>query len=155
MKVICAPDSFKESISAIDAAHAIKRGVMRARPDAQVDLCPMADGGEGTVQAMLAAALETSDIIEHVSSKVMGPLGNQVEAQWGMFGGDKNAPRTAVIEVIMDGLTGLIWLQRPFAEEEKEMLLENDWPPVLRRDFLTQRLLTEEDVLEIQETKVR
>ncbi len=68
---------------------------------------------------------------------------------------EDDLPRDAVIQVIMDGMTGLIWLQRPFAESEKEMLLENDWPPVLRRDFLTQRLLTEEDVLEIQETKVR
>lgn len=59
------------------------------------------------------------------------------------------------IEVIADGITGLIWLQRPFYEEELEMFKEHDWPPVLRRDFLRETPLTEEEVLEISETRVR
>ncbi len=59
------------------------------------------------------------------------------------------------IEVIADGFTGLIWLQRPFYEEELEMFKEHDWPPVLRRDFLRETPLTEEEVLEISETRVR
>lgn len=59
------------------------------------------------------------------------------------------------IEVIYDGLTGLAWLQRPFEEEELEMLQENNWPPVLRKDFLRPALLTEEEVIEIQESLVR
>jgi len=59
------------------------------------------------------------------------------------------------IEVIMDGLTGLIWLQRPFYDEELQMFKEHDWPPVLRRDFTRIEPLTEQDVLEIQETAVR
>lgn len=59
------------------------------------------------------------------------------------------------IEVIMDGLTGLIWLQRPFYDEELEMFKEHDWPPVLRKDFVRIAPLTEEDVLEISETAVR
>ncbi len=59
------------------------------------------------------------------------------------------------IEVILDGLTGLIWLQRPFYEEELDLFKENDWPPVLRRDFLRVEPLTKEQVLEIQETRVR
>ncbi len=59
------------------------------------------------------------------------------------------------IEVILDGLTGLIWLQRPFYEDEIVMFKENDWPPVLRKDFLRKAPLTEEDVLEISETRVR
>ena len=57
-----------------------------------------------------------------------------------------------VIEVIHDGMTGLTWLQRPFYDEELAMLEENSWPPVLRRDFLEPRVLTEEDVIEIQES---
>jgi len=59
------------------------------------------------------------------------------------------------IEVIMDGLTGLIWLQRPFYDEEVELFREHEWPPVLRRDFIRKAALTENDVLEIQETAVR
>ena len=59
------------------------------------------------------------------------------------------------IEVIMDGMTGLIWLQRPFYDEELDMFKEHGWPPVLRRDFTRSAPLTEEDVLEIQETAVR
>jgi prepilin-type N-terminal cleavage/methylation domain-containing protein len=59
------------------------------------------------------------------------------------------------IEVIMDGLTGLIWLQRPFYDEELTMFKENGWPPVLRKDFVRFSPLTEEDVLEIQESRVR
>jgi hypothetical protein len=60
-----------------------------------------------------------------------------------------------VIHVIMDGVTGLIWLQRPFFEEELDMLREHNWPPVLRTDFLRPELLTEEDVLEIKERLIR
>jgi len=60
-----------------------------------------------------------------------------------------------VIDVILDGVTGLIWLQRPFLEEELDMLEEHNWPPVLRRDFLRPQPLTEEDVLEIREQMIR
>lgn len=59
------------------------------------------------------------------------------------------------IEVIMDGLTGLIWLQRPFYDEELDMFEEHGWPPVLRKDFIRIAALTEQDVLEITETTVR
>jgi hypothetical protein len=60
-----------------------------------------------------------------------------------------------VIEVILDGDTGLIWLQRPFLEEELDMLDEYNWPPVLRQDFIRPEPLTEEDVLEIRERLIR
>ena len=55
MKIVIAPDSFKESISAPAAAEAIARGVKAAFPGAQTVCVPMADGGEGTVEAVLAA----------------------------------------------------------------------------------------------------
>jgi prepilin-type N-terminal cleavage/methylation domain-containing protein len=59
------------------------------------------------------------------------------------------------IEVILDGLLGLAWLQRPLYEEELDMMRENGWPPVMRKDFLNPVALTEDNVLEIQETAIR
>ena len=53
--VVIAPDSFKGSLSAEQVADAIATGIRRARPDAVVRCCPMADGGEGTLDAMLAS----------------------------------------------------------------------------------------------------
>lgn len=53
------------------------------------------------------------------------------------------------IEVILDGSTGLIWLQRPFYQEELDLFEEKGWPAVLRRDFTDTRVLTENDVLEL------
>jgi len=54
-----------------------------------------------------------------------------------------------VIEVIMQGETGLIWLQRPLYDEELDLFKEKNWPIVLRQDFLDPRVLTEDDVLEL------
>lgn len=56
--IVIAPDSFKGSLSAEQVAHAIATGIRRARPDAMIRICPMADGGEGTLDAMLAAGGE-------------------------------------------------------------------------------------------------
>lgn len=55
MKIICAPDSFKESLTAVEAAEAMAAGVVSALPDAVIDLCPAGDGGEGTLETLLAA----------------------------------------------------------------------------------------------------
>ena len=55
MYVVCAPDSFKESMTAVDAAAAMARGVHSVWPDAQVARVPMADGGEGTCATLVAA----------------------------------------------------------------------------------------------------
>src|SRR5437764_468536 len=55
MKVVIAPDKFKGSLSATQAAEAIARGLLAAVPDAVIDLVPMADGGEGTVDALVDA----------------------------------------------------------------------------------------------------
>jgi glycerate kinase len=81
MKVVIAPDSFKESLSAAEVAAALAEGVIEADPQASVDLCPLADGGPGTVAAMVAAtggAYQDSD--------VFGPLGSPVRARWGVLG---------------------------------------------------------------------
>lgn len=81
MNILIAPDSFKESLSAAEAAEAIARGVGRAIPDATVDLCPMADGGEGTVEALVRATGG-----EFFATEVTGPLGEPVDAIWGELG---------------------------------------------------------------------
>ncbi len=70
MKVVIAPDSFKESLSAELVAEAIALGVRDSAPDAEIVCVPMADGGEGTVDAVLAATRG-----ERRFSRVRGPLG--------------------------------------------------------------------------------
>ena len=105
MKVICAPDSFKESLSAAGAAAAMARGVQRAVADAIVDQCPIADGGEGTVDAMLAATGGQAR-----TTAVPGPLGAPVAAVWGLLGRRQGAPDTAVIE--MAAASGLALVPR-------------------------------------------
>lgn len=90
MKIVIAPDSFKESLSADLVAKAIAQGVLDVLPSANVVCVPMADGGEGTVDAVLAATggeLRTSTVI--------GPLGEEVIAPWGWL----QESRTAVIEM--------------------------------------------------------
>ncbi|MBI1337414.1 MAG: glycerate kinase [Phycisphaera sp.] len=79
MKVICAPDKFKGSLSAPDVAKAMRRGVLLACPDAEVDLCPIADGGEGTVEALIAGSGG-----QRMTNPVTGPRGGQVHATWGL-----------------------------------------------------------------------
>lgn len=90
MKIIIAPDSFKESLSALDAADAIERGFKSVFPNADYRKMPMADGGEGTVQSLVDAT--NGWINEQV---VTGPLGEPVKAFFGMMGDGK----TAVIEM--------------------------------------------------------
>ncbi|WP_301099627.1 glycerate kinase, partial [Otariodibacter sp.] len=55
MKIIIAPDSFKESLTALEVANAIEKGVKKVVPDAECIKVPMADGGEGTVQSLVDA----------------------------------------------------------------------------------------------------
>ncbi len=82
MRIVIAPDSFKESLSAREVCAAIARGIRRVRPDARIDEVPMADGGEGTVDALVAATRGTTR-----SSRVTGPLGEPIQAAWGLLGG--------------------------------------------------------------------
>jgi len=91
MKILIAPGSFKGSLSATEAAAAIAAGVRRIRPDAELVLLPLADGGEGTVEALVAATGG-----QQMKETVTGPLGLPVEAAWGLLGGKE---RTAVIEM--------------------------------------------------------
>ncbi|PZP23681.1 glycerate kinase [Pseudomonas kuykendallii] len=89
MKIVIAPDSFKESLSADAVAAAIARGWLQVYADAEIVTKPMADGGEGTVDALLAATGG-----ERRESPVRGPLGEAVNAHWGWLQDD-----TAVIEM--------------------------------------------------------
>lgn len=89
MKIVIAPDSFKESLSAPDVAVAIARGWQQVYPEAQTLLRPMADGGEGTVDAVLAATGG-----ERRECLVRAPLGEPVQAHWGWLGDG-----TAVLEM--------------------------------------------------------
>jgi glycerate kinase len=90
MKFVLAPDSFKESMTAKEVADAMERGIRKVMPDAECIKVPMADGGEGTTQSLVDA---TNGRIYKV--KVMGPLGDTVEAELGILG-DKE---TAIIEM--------------------------------------------------------
>ncbi len=90
MKIVIAPDSYKESLSALDVASAIEAGFREIFPDADYVKIPVADGGEGTVEAMVAA---TQGNIVRLT--VTGPLGKPVDAFYGLSG-DEN---TAFIEM--------------------------------------------------------
>ena len=84
MKIVIAPDSFKESLSALEAAHAIEAGFREIFPDAAYVKVPVADGGEGTVDALTAATNG-----RRVELQATGPLGRPVDAFYGLTGGDQ------------------------------------------------------------------
>ena len=90
MKIVIAPDSFKETLSAFEVASAIESSFQNVFPEAEIIKIPIADGGEGTVEAMVRA---TDGSFEF--SEVEGPMGNITSAKWGMLGNSK----TAVIEI--------------------------------------------------------
>ena len=89
MRIVIASQEFKGSLTAVEAAHAIADGLRRALPDAELVLAPMADGGPGTVEAVVTAKGGRWQ-----KTTVRGPLGAPVEAAWGTLDGD-----TAVIEM--------------------------------------------------------
>lgn len=86
MKIVIAPDSYKESLSALEVATAIEQGFREIWPDADYVKIPVADGGEGTVEAMVEA---TAGRIVHV--KATGPLGESVDAFYGLSGDKRSA----------------------------------------------------------------
>jgi len=86
MKIVIAPDSYKESLSALEVATAIESGFREILPTAEYVKLPVADGGEGTVEAMVAA---TCGRIVNVAVK--GPLGEAVEGFYGLSGDEQCA----------------------------------------------------------------
>ena len=90
MKILIAPDSFKETLTASSAANAIEEGFLGIFPDANICKLPIADGGEGTVDVLVSSTQG-----KFFLTKVSGPLRKYVDAKWGMLGDSK----TAVIEI--------------------------------------------------------
>ncbi len=82
MKVVVAPNAFKGTLTASQAAAAIARGVGEVFPDAAVVEVPVADGGDGTVEALVSANRG-----QYLTSEVEGPLGDLVQATYGLIGG--------------------------------------------------------------------
>ena len=102
MKIVIAIDSFKGSISSLDAGAAIREGIHRVFPEAEVLVRPLADGGEGTVEAL---ARGMNGRIRTVT--VTGPLGTPVEASYGIL----DASKTAIIE--MSAAAGITLVDEP------------------------------------------
>jgi glycerate 2-kinase len=90
MRIVIAPNAFKGSLTALDAADAIAEGVRAVASDADLVLVPIADGGDGTVDALVAATQG-----ERRTLQVRGPLGDPVDADYGLI----DAGSTAVIEM--------------------------------------------------------
>ncbi|OOF52995.1 glycerate kinase [Rodentibacter trehalosifermentans] len=90
MKIVIAPDSFKESLTALEVATAIETGFKRVFPDAEYVKLPMADGGEGTVQSLVDATKG-----KMIEVEVTAPLGEKIKSFFGLSGDGK----TAIIEM--------------------------------------------------------
>ena len=99
LRIVIAPQAFKQSVSARAAALAIQKGVLRAVPDAETVLIPVADGGDGT----LGALIDTTGG-QYFTETVVGPLGDSISAQWGVMGDGQ----TAVIEMALASGLALI-----------------------------------------------
>ncbi|MEZ8493679.1 glycerate kinase [Vibrio splendidus] len=95
MKIVIAPDSFKESLSAVSVAACIEKGFREIFPDAEYVTLPLADGGEGTVDVLLQGLVG-----QKRTYQVEGPLGALVNAEWAMLEpSDRNPNKTALIEI--------------------------------------------------------
>ncbi len=99
MNIIVAPDSFKGSLTALQAADAIVQGIRDVAPEAEIVSIPLADGGEGTVESLVLATRG-----RFLTKKVAGPLGDPVEATFGVLGDDV----TGVVEMAAAAGLGLI-----------------------------------------------
>lgn len=97
MRIVIAPDSFKGSLSSLEVAQAMERGVRRVLPHSTTVLLPLSDGGEGLVDSLVVAS--GGKLVEY---EVQGPLGSPVTAKMGLLGDGQ----TAVIEMAQaSGLT--------------------------------------------------
>ncbi|MFA8439102.1 glycerate kinase [Pueribacillus sp. YX66] len=90
MNILVAPDSFKESLSALEVSKTIKEAILKEMPNVQVNMYPMADGGEGILDTLVYAT--KGRLVEAV---VSGPLGNKIYTEYGVLGDGK----TVVIEI--------------------------------------------------------
>jgi glycerate kinase len=99
MKIIIASDSFKGSLTAQEAAVAMEQGVRSVWSDAEIDSIPMADGGEGTLEALVASTKG-----RFIETEAVNPLGRSMNGRYGILGDEQ----TAVIE--MSAVSGLLLL---------------------------------------------
>lgn len=111
-KVVIAPDSFKESLTALEVAEAVETGFKKVFPNWEYVKVPMADGGEGTVQSLVDA---TDGFIKEV--EVLDPLGRKIEASYGISGDGKQA----IIE--MATASGLELLK----QSERDVMQATSW----------------------------
>lgn len=81
MKVTVAVDSFKGSLSSMEAGNSVKSGILRVVPDARTAVKPLADGGEGTVEALVSGM---GGVMHQIT--VTGPLGEPVNCTYGVLG---------------------------------------------------------------------
>ena len=96
MKVVVAIDSLKGCLSSMEAGEAIKEGILKAIPEADVRVCPLADGGEGTVETLVLGMGGNLELV-----KVTGPLGEQIDCTYGILEDRK----IAIVE--MSGAAGI------------------------------------------------
>jgi glycerate 2-kinase len=90
MNIVIAPDSYKGSLSALEVGKTIKKAFLKEIPDATIDVIPMADGGEGTLETLVYSTNG-----KRIQINVTGPLGDPIESEYGVLGDGK----TVVIEV--------------------------------------------------------
>ncbi len=90
LTILVAPNALKESLSAMEAVEAISQGILKVMPDARIIRIPIADGGDGTLEAIVAG---TKGKIYR--ARVMDPLGNCITAEYGITGDKK----TGIIEM--------------------------------------------------------
>ena len=90
MKVIISPDSFKGTLTALEAAKSIENGIKQANKKIETEIIPVADGGEGTLDALISA---TNGV--YYTAGVLNPLGKEIQAQYGVLGDGS----TCVIEM--------------------------------------------------------
>ncbi|ODV53579.1 glycerate kinase [Lysinibacillus fusiformis] len=100
MKVIISPDSFKGTLSAVEVAKSMQKGILDADPSIETIILPVADGGEGTLDSLIASTKG-----QYFSVDVLDPIGRDIQAQYGVLG-DKE---TCVIE--MAQASGIMLLQ--------------------------------------------
>lgn len=86
MRIVVAPNAFKGSLSAVEAADAIREGILAVMRDAEVVTVPIADGGDGTVDALVAATNGERRVV-----RVRGPLGEPVDAEYGLIDNGSSA----------------------------------------------------------------
>lgn len=95
MKILIAIDSFKGSLSSKEAGEAIKSGILRVVPDANVVISPLADGGEGTVETLVEALGGSLETV-----RVKGPLFQEVEAHYGILSDSQYSPKDGKLAVM-------------------------------------------------------